>query len=93
MNELNEFINKISSQTDISYDRLPDIDLYMDQVIEYLTKQCSTDTGNDKISGAMINNYTTPECKLIIFEGDDVIRTSSVDEEKDNLGGIGDYWE
>lgn len=57
MNELNEFINKISSQTDISYDRLPDIDLYMDQVIEYLTKQCSTDTGNDKISGAMINNY------------------------------------
>ena len=41
----------------------------------------------------MINNYTTPECKLIIFEGDDVIRTSSVDEGKDNLGGIGDYWE
>lgn len=41
----------------------------------------------------MINNYTTPECKLIIFEGDDVIRTSFVDDGKDNLGGIGDYWE
>ena len=57
MEELNEFIKKLTKQTDISYDRLPDIDLYMDQVIEYLTKQCSTDSGNDKISGAMINNY------------------------------------
>lgn len=55
--DMNQFMEKTVEQTKTTFDKLPDIDLYMDQVIEYLSKQCSSDGNNDKISGAMINNY------------------------------------
>lgn len=57
MEQIKALINKLIDQTAISYDRLPDIDLYMDQVIEYLSRQSVSSRENDKISSAMINNY------------------------------------
>ncbi len=57
MEQIKEVIEKMISQTGLSYDRLPDIDLYMDQVIEYLSRQSISQRENDKISPAMINNY------------------------------------
>ena len=57
MEQIKETINKMISQTSLVFDRLPDIDLYMDQVIEYLSRQSLSPRDNDKISSAMINNY------------------------------------
>lgn len=57
MEQIKEVIEKMIAQTSLSYDRLPDIDLYMDQVIEYLSRQSISQRENDKISSAMINNY------------------------------------
>ncbi len=57
MEQIKETVEKIISQAELTYDRLPDIDLYMDQVIEYLSRQSISQRENDKISPAMINNY------------------------------------
>ena len=57
MEQIKELIERMISQTSLTYDRLPDIDLYMDQVIEYLSRQSVSERENDKISSAMINNY------------------------------------
>ena len=57
MEQIKDLLNKMIAQTDLTYDRLPDIDLYMDQVIEYLARQGISSRENDKISSAMINNY------------------------------------
>lgn len=54
---MEQFIEKTGEQTKTNFDKLPDIDLYMDQVIEYLARQCSCSEDGDKMSGAMINNY------------------------------------
>lgn len=57
MEQIKNLINKLIEQNSVSYERLPDIDLYMDQVIEYLSRQSVSSRENDKISSAMINNY------------------------------------
>lgn len=57
MEQIKDLIDRMIAQTDLTYDRLPDIDLYMDQVIEYLSRQSVSSRENDKISSAMINNY------------------------------------
>lgn len=57
MEQIKSLINGLIEQTSLTYDRLPDIDLYMDQVIEYLSRSSVSARENDKISSAMINNY------------------------------------
>ena len=57
MEQIRDLLNRLITQTDLTYDRLPDIDLYMDQVIEYLSRHALSSRENDKISSAMINNY------------------------------------
>ena len=57
MEQIRDLLNRLIAQTDLTYDRLPDIDLYMDQVIEYLARHALSSRDNDKISSAMINNY------------------------------------
>ena len=57
MDQIRELLARMTAQTDLTYERLPDIDLYMDQVIEYLSRQCLSLRENDKISSALINNY------------------------------------
>lgn len=57
MDQIKSLITDLIDQTTLTYDRLPDIDLYMDQVIEYLSRRSLSVRENDKISPAMINNY------------------------------------
>lgn len=57
MNELNNFSFK-------DYEQLPDLDLYMDQVIQFLDKQLyifQTSTMDKQITPSMINNYVKGE--------------------------------
>lgn len=60
MNELTDFISSISSHKIPTWDELPDLDLYMDQVIMYLERHLSIFATKDDekiITPAMINNY------------------------------------
>lgn len=48
-----------------SYEKLPDIDLYMDQMITYLERQLNTfalSTLDKQITSSMINNYVKGDC-------------------------------
>ncbi len=47
------------------YEKLPDIDLYMDQMITYLERQLNTfalSTLDKQITSSMINNYVKGDC-------------------------------
>jgi hypothetical protein len=47
------------------YEKLPDIDLYMDQMITYLERQLRTfslSTLDKQITSSMINNYVKGDC-------------------------------
>lgn len=55
--------DKIDNMSDLAdqltfpaYDGLPDIELYMDQVLDFLSRS-RTSMRDDKISSAMVNNY------------------------------------
>ena len=39
------------------YEALPDIELYMDQLVEYLSRTPMSLRRGDKLTGAMVNNY------------------------------------
>jgi len=39
------------------YDSLPDIDLYMDQLLEYITRTPISISGDEKLTSSMVNNY------------------------------------
>lgn len=57
--QIESFLNKLSEFTLPSYEKFPDLDLYMDQVITYLEREMST-LANDNsplITSSMINNY------------------------------------
>ena len=48
-----------------SYEKLPDIDLYMDQMITYLERQLNTfslSSLDKQITSSMINNYVKGDC-------------------------------
>lgn len=57
MEELVELKETITSQRPDSWERLPDIPLYMDQVVSYLTRQMVCFQEGDGLTSAMINNY------------------------------------
>jgi Domain of unknown function (DUF1836). len=68
MNSINEILNKWLEELDKfsykDYKDLPDIDLYMDQVVTFLDKQLSifqTSTLDKQITSSMINNYVKGE--------------------------------
>lgn len=68
MNSINEILNKWLEELDKfsykDYKDLPDIDLYMDQVVTFLDKQFSifqTSTLDKQITSSMINNYVKGE--------------------------------
>ncbi len=68
MNSINEILNKWLEELDKfsykDYKNLPDIDLYMDQVVTFLDKQFSifqTSTLDKQITSSMINNYVKGE--------------------------------
>lgn len=43
------------------YDGFPDIELYMDQVIDFLSRSQTSLRDDDKLSSAMVNNYIKAE--------------------------------
>lgn len=57
MEELVDLKEKLTSQRPDAWDELPDIPLYMDQVVSYLTRQMVCFEPGDALTSAMINNY------------------------------------
>lgn len=57
MEELAELKRQLAEQRPDSWDKLPDIPLYMDQVVGYLARQLVSVGDGDALTSAMINNY------------------------------------
>ena len=57
MEELAELKRQLTEQRPDGWDSLPDIPLYMDQVVSYLARQLSGLGEGDALTPAMINNY------------------------------------
>ena len=57
MEELAELKRLLTQQRPDGWDALPDIPLYMDQVVSYLARQLSGLGEGDALTPAMINNY------------------------------------
>jgi len=57
MEELAELKRQLSEQRPDGWDKLPDIPLYMDQVVSYLSRQMVSIGNGDALTSAMINNY------------------------------------
>lgn len=61
---LENWLNALSKFSYANYENLPEIDLYMDQVINYLERQLqifSTSSTDKQITPSMINNYVKGE--------------------------------
>lgn len=57
MDELAELKRQLTEQRPDGWDKLPDIPLYMDQVVSYLSRQMVSMGDGDALTSAMINNY------------------------------------
>ena len=57
MEELTELKRQLTEQRPDGWDDLPDIPLYMDQVVSYLSRQLFSYGEGDALTSAMINNY------------------------------------
>ena len=57
MEELAELKQQLAEQRPDGWDKLPDIPLYMDQVVGYLARQMVSVGDGDALTSAMINNY------------------------------------
>ncbi len=57
MEELAELKQQLAEQRPDGWDKLPDIPLYMDQVVGYLARQLVSVGDGDALTSAMINNY------------------------------------
>jgi len=57
MEELAELKRQLDEQRPDGWDKLPDIPLYMDQVVSYLSRQMVSIGDGDALTSAMINNY------------------------------------
>ena len=57
MEELAELKQQLTDQRPDGWDDLPDIPLYMDQVVSYLSRQMISIGDGDALTSAMINNY------------------------------------
>jgi hypothetical protein len=57
MEELAELKRRLAQERPDSWEDLPDIPLYMDQVVGYLSRQLVSFEEGDGLTSAMINNY------------------------------------
>ena len=57
MEELAELKRQLAERRPDGWDKLPDIPLYMDQVVGYLARQLVSVGDGDALTSAMINNY------------------------------------
>jgi len=61
---LEKWLNELNNFSFADYEKLPDLDLYMDQVVTFLEKQLSifqTSSLDKQITSSMINNYVKGE--------------------------------
>ncbi len=58
MDELSELRERLRSYHPAGWDQLPDIPLYMDQVLSYMDRQTLRFGADDGLTAAMVNNYT-----------------------------------
>lgn len=61
---LEKWLNQLNNFSFADYEKLPDIDLYMDQVVTFLEKQLNifqTSSLDKQITSSMINNYVKGE--------------------------------
>lgn len=61
--QLEQFKNKLLTQRPTDWEQIPDIDLYMDQVISFMVRQHIglSEAGDESLTSAMINNYVKSE--------------------------------
>lgn len=57
MEELEELKRRLEEARPMPWDSFPDIGLYMDQVISYVSRQLVTYDGEENLTPAMVNNY------------------------------------
>lgn len=57
MEELEELKEKMTSQRPAAWEQLPDLALYMDQLISYMPRQLIRFEPGDALTSAMVNNY------------------------------------
>ena len=57
MKELEELKERMTTQRPESWDQLPDLALYMDQLISYMPRQLIRFEDGDALTAAMVNNY------------------------------------
>ena len=57
MEEIRELKNRLSAERPVDWDSLPDLSLYMDQVVGYMTRQLIGCSAEDRLTSAMVNNY------------------------------------
>ncbi len=56
--DFTKFITQMKNQRPTEWAHLPDIPLYMDQVLSYMERQLILGDGQDTLTAAMVNNYT-----------------------------------
>ena len=59
MNDLTDLQTRLREHRPVDWDQLPDFSLYMDQVLSYMDRQIIHFDGDDGLTAAMVNNYTT----------------------------------
>jgi hypothetical protein len=52
-----KIIEKMTTERPIAWENIPDISLYMDQMVGYMSRQLIDFSSGDKLTPAMINNY------------------------------------
>lgn len=57
MDELKKIKENLANNRAATWETLPDIELYKDQVLNYMQKQYILQSEDDLLTGAMINNY------------------------------------
>ena len=57
MKELSVLIERLALEKPAEWENLPDIELYRDQVLNYMKRQHSLQPETAQLTGAMINNY------------------------------------
>lgn len=57
MDQLEQFRQRLETERPVDWDEMPDIALYMDQVISYMPRQIIRLDQTEQITAAMVNNY------------------------------------
>jgi len=57
MKNLDDIRKSLSEDRPAAWDKLPDIDLYMDQLLSYMQRQLFSSRPESNVTAAMVNNY------------------------------------